>query len=326
MIIWIVILVLAFIAILVALSWLNLEPVEKSALHDAVAENGHTLLALSAIVAVPITALIPLPDYLPRWTIPTTIMTLWGLFVAIYWDKKVVPASVLTLAPPSPLLPGVVSPPTTVPPFALDGDVVKNYRWLFTPHNGLPVEMRLELALSTERYQSARAEPRRPVGDWAHYATTDMPELDTLAASFYRLHLGRQWSTLEQASNVLNFTQACISYALDEDTTPSPEWPRYPIETLMDECGDCEDDVILAAAILKRLGFEVALLYYPGHCALGLAGADGLPGEYVMDPHTNLKYFYGETTAEGWRLGEVPEEYRGRQPEKIEQVYHVVKE
>ena len=40
--------------------------------------------------------------------------------------------------------------------------------------------------------------------------------------------------------------------------------------------GDCGDDVILTAAVLKRLGFDAALLYYPGHCALGVAGADGL--------------------------------------------------
>lgn len=153
-----------------------------------------------------------------------------------------------------------------------------------------------------------------------------MPEVDQLATEFYRLHQGREWSTLLQASNVLCFTQACITYRRDEDTTPAPEWPRYPIETLMDEASDCEDDVILTAAVLKRLGFDVALLYYPGHCALGVAGAAGLPGAYVVDARTDLHYFYGETTAEGWHLGEVPASYGGQSPETIEVVQRVVRD
>ena len=60
----------------------------------------------------------------------------------------------------------------------------------------------------------------------------------------------------------------------------------------MEEVGDCEDDVILTAAVLKRLGFDVALLYYPGHCALGVVGARGLPGTYVV--HEGKEYFYGK--------------------------------
>ena len=88
----------------------------------------------------------------------------------------------------------------------------------------------------------------------------------------------------------------------------------------MDEKGDCEDDVILTAAVLARLGFQVALLYYPDHCALGVAGAENLPGEFVEDPARGRRYFYGETTADGLHIGEVPKEYRGTRPEMIEPV------
>lgn len=94
----------------------------------------------------------------------------------------------------------------------------------------------------------------------------------------------------------------------------------------MAETGDCEDDVILAAAVLKRPGFDVALLYHPGHVALDVAGAGGLPGEYVsiLDGKKTLKYFYGETTAEDWLLGEVPKHYHEQKPSVVEKIRRLV--
>ena len=76
----------------------------------------------------------------------------------------------------------------------------------------------------------------------------------------------------------------------------------------MEEVGDCEDQAILTTALLKRMGYDVALLLCPGHAAVGVAGAEGLPGSYVEDPTTGVRYFYAETTTDGWRLGEFPAE------------------
>lgn len=48
-----------------------------------------------------------------------------------------------------------------------------------------------------------------------------------------------------------NFVQAAINYAYD------PAWyeyPKYPIETLVDETGDCEDTAILYASLVRTLG------------------------------------------------------------------------
>lgn len=48
-----------------------------------------------------------------------------------------------------------------------------------------------------------------------------------------------------------NFVQAAIDYTYD------PAWyeyPRYPIETLVDETGDCEDTAILYVSLVRTLG------------------------------------------------------------------------
>ena len=104
--------------------------------------------------------------------------------------------------------------------------------------------------------------------------------------------------------------QECIEYAFDKDTTKLSEWPRYPIETLYEGIGDCEDDAILAAAIMSRLGFKVALLHLPGHCALGIAGVDNLPGTYIEDTKTGTHYYYAEATGKGWEIGKIPEDFK----------------
>lgn len=204
-----------------------------------------------------------------------------------------------------------------------DADLQKTFAWRYAPE-GDPEEHQVELTISQSSYQAFRAEPRRPRGQWAGFVTASAPELDALVAAFGRLHRQKDWSRLKKASNVLAFVQQCIRYDSDLHTTVAGEWPRYPLETLVDGVGDCEDNVILAAAVLKRMGFNVALLYYPGHCALGVAGAEDLPGVYVEDSQTGVRYFYGETTAKGWSLGQVPPKYRQMSPEGIEVVRMMV--
>ena len=100
-------------------------------------------------------------------------------------------------------------------------------------------------------------------------------------------------------------------------TTGHEDWPRYPIETLADCTGDCEDVAILCAAILARLGFQVILLVYERHLAFAVAGAEKLKGAYITNPRTGARCFYGEATAKGWCLGEVPKAYAGIDPVEV---------
>jgi len=208
-------------------------------------------------------------------------------------------------------------------PAAASDDLHRTYSWAYSPADE-PIEHQVSLVLSRPRYETLRAKLRPRQGEWAPLVTEPSPELDVLADAFSGLHRQHAWSSLERAGNVLAFVQQCIRFADDQQTTPAREWPRYPLETLVDGTGDCEDDVILAAAILKRLGYEVALLYFPGHCALGVGGAQDLPGRYVADPQTGVKYFYGEVTPHGRGLGEVPPKYREVPPSGIEVIRMVV--
>jgi len=181
------------------------------------------------------------------------------------------------------------------------------------------VNQEIKLNISRARYEQYHQKERER-NAYNVYSEEEMPEIRELTQSFFKLHSEHNWSTYNQAFNILTFVQSCFPYSFDKDSVNKIDWFRYPIETLMDGTGDCEDVAILCAAILARLGFSTVLLDYPGHVAFGVQAAGNLKGEYVFDENTGKKYYYGEATAKGWRLGEIPPSYREIKPEKIFQI------
>ncbi len=108
-------------------------------------------------------------------------------------------------------------------------------------------------------------------------------------------------------SQKVNFVVAFIQslpYTVDSVTTPYKEYPRYPIQTLFDRGGDCEDTSILAATLLDRMGYDVALLHLRDarHMAVGVSTA--VTGSYYE--YKGKKYYYLETTGDGWQIGQIP--------------------
>ena len=85
-------------------------------------------------------------------------------------------------------------------------------------------------------------------------------------------------------------------------TTGYDEFRRYAIETLIEGGGDCEDTTILVGAILRGLGEKTALIFTPGHIALGVSG--NFTGTSVT--YNGTEYYYCETTGTGWTVGTLP--------------------
>ena len=96
-------------------------------------------------------------------------------------------------------------------------------------------------------------------------------------------------------------------------TTPYDNYPRYPIETLVDQGGDSQDTSILAAALLSRLEYNVVLFDFDTkkHMAIGvdMPGTGGYSWEFQAK-----RYYYLETTGDALILGDCPPEYRYIQP------------
>jgi hypothetical protein len=99
-----------------------------------------------------------------------------------------------------------------------------------------------------------------------------------------------------------------MPYTVDWETKSRDEYPRYPVETLFDRGGDCEDTSILVATLLDSLGIDVVLLELidENHMAVGV----NVPVSYgTYYEYGGEEYFYLETTSDGWKVGQFPPDF-----------------
>lgn len=151
-------------------------------------------------------------------------------------------------------------------------------------------------------------------------------------------------SDMQKVNVLLKFTQY-IEYKTDTETKGLSEYWKYPLETLFEQNGDCEDTSILFCAIGKAMGYDTALMLFSGHATGGINITDvGYTVSQVCDieqkqifytsysyssysyyiPDGNKKisvyyedehekkdtggrfYFYCETTSTGYKVMDIP--------------------
>ena len=116
-------------------------------------------------------------------------------------------------------------------------------------------------------------------------------------------------SVLQEVGNVVCFTRS-IPYATDEETHGVPEYANYPVETLYDKAGDCEDHAILSACLLFYLGHDVGLFFLKfadtAHAAMGYNTKEG-SGPFSVRANNGNEYYYVETvpTDDFEQIGEI---------------------
>ena len=111
---------------------------------------------------------------------------------------------------------------------------------------------------------------------------------------------------VDMGQMVLNFVQT-MPYQYDNITYEIQDYWVYPLETLYQGKGDCEDKSFLYASIMIAMGYDCALLFFEDHVAVGLGLASVPGGQYYND--TGIHYYYCETTSQGWTIGDIPDEY-----------------
>lgn len=210
---------------------------------------------------------------------------------------------------PTPVLP--IQDPTPAP--AGETTIMREFRW--TAIDGGVQTATLEVPQSL--FTKERATPRiQDPSAWGRYALSEeeSPYLQDLARQIASPHFNTPDEDYYRVMNVLFFVQQ-VPYVCDNATesytdgaVPSHalhladgvEYPKYPIETLVDGKGDCEDSSILSAALLGIMGYDAVLLKYSDHMALGvqMTGfgpyyADYTPKYYEFG---GKRYYYVETT------------------------------
>jgi len=156
--------------------------------------------------------------------------------------------------------------------------------------------------------------------DWYKYVLDEDDDayIETLAvnlydaiAPYYADLLSTYHGFLQFA---LDFVTAAIPYTFD--SLPD-EWPRYPLETLVEVAGDCEDTGILYCSIVRSYTPSTHLIFFPTHVASAvpvswdfIESCDYSVGYYEYD---GTYYVFCETTGDPpdyWQVGELPDSLR----------------
>jgi len=220
---------------------------------------------------------------------------------------------------PTPLAPDVFPPAPTVEILpqirempVRDTYLTRDFVWEYGFN-----EWTWELDINQTAYDYYKALPRPPTRNYSIYAThpSDDKYINNLIEKIRQAGENNGYSEWEIISMAVAFVQS-LDYTNDNETTGFDEYPRYPLETLVDGGGDCEDTAILAASLINSMGYGVVLLRIddlPGnksHMAVGVKCSDDFPG--ASWSYEGDKYYYLETTASGWQIGQLPEEYQGK--------------
>ena len=168
------------------------------------------------------------------------------------------------------------------------------------------VERSITITVPEQLYTYYSEKERYQTTDYRGYLLHPMDDhyVEVLLYEFNLIQVDEGLSEENKTDLIISFIQN-MDYTLDPDSKGLTEYPRFPVETLVDEGGDCEDTGILMASLLDDMGYNVSLILMPDHLAVGVeVNATGV--HWVYD---NVTYYYLETTAPGWDAGEVPPEH-----------------
>ncbi len=183
-----------------------------------------------------------------------------------------------------------------------DGIVVKEFNWV---HNSNNYDYSMSI-LYSDYLEYYNDDISRRTGSVEHdrsFVTSNDKYITKIATDFAKMTEGM--SDKDIVNFILCFTQY-IEYQSDEVYMGVGEYWKYPLETLFDQGGDCEDTSILYCAIASAMGYDSTLLLFYGHMMAAVA-AEGCSGDGVTFTADNVSMYFCETTAAGYDVGECPD-------------------
>ncbi|HEY3420106.1 MAG TPA: hypothetical protein VGK23_06095 [Methanomassiliicoccales archaeon] len=193
--------------------------------------------------------------------------------------------------------------------------LLRSYSWNYGGHG-----FHLNLSISGPAYYAQKNENGQPLNLlYPNFAAHVNSSSDFVrqAASEIKKYAASLGYNQEQTLNLAMAFVQSIPYGLDLNTTGHVEYLRYPVETLVDGVGDCDCTSILLLSLIQtpELGYDGVLLEYDGsngdsgHMAVGVAGQfSGMYHTYTYYTFLGVKYYYCESTSEGYLAGMIPDE------------------
>jgi len=187
--------------------------------------------------------------------------------------------------------------------------IYNEYNWFYSG-----IEWRWDINIPKSIYDYYKDIPRCLITNYSEYIThpDDDRSIEKITTEINRISEVYGFSEKEKIEFTTAFVQA-FDYATDLSTTGYEDYTRFPIETLVEQQGDCEDTSIMLASLLDSLDVETALVYFPEtrfdmpHMGIAISGIDSLYGTHWE--YNDRDYYYIETTVEGLKIGAIPGEW-----------------
>ncbi|MGD0993970.1 MAG: hypothetical protein ABR909_00430 [Candidatus Bathyarchaeia archaeon] len=146
------------------------------------------------------------------------------------------------------------------------------------------------------------------LADFGFFTTTQDNYMQTLADKLNETATQLGYGSCDEVNFVLAFVQS-IPYKMDNASIGYQDYPRFPVETLVDDVGDCKSHSILFATLMLIMGYGTVFINPPDHLAVGVLG-NNLQGTCCTC--NNQTYYYCETTGVGFTIGELPQQFTGQ--------------
>ncbi|RLF59880.1 MAG: hypothetical protein DRN27_01340 [Thermoplasmata archaeon] len=174
----------------------------------------------------------------------------------------------------------------------------------------------ISLNISTDKYNwyTQRDVNRSPqhIGKnkMVSFVTENDEVIQDLTLKILEIANQNNYNNSETINLILSFIQKNIDYKEDILSKNTEEYWKFPIETLVEKNGDCEDSSILFQSIIKNTDYDVIMLFYiiddeTGHLASGVCIDENINGDVIE--YKNKNYYYCETTSNGFVFGVKPE-------------------
>ena len=255
----------------------------------------------------------------PKWPIIGVAILILAcfLFAALFaWQSGLLPDLALFSGASKPI------EITPIPTASGGKTIERQYRWIYGGHS-----CSLTLQVPESLYGYYIRMERAPVEDYSIYVTHPLDDNFTasIATELRRQAVGQHYDDEE----TVNFTASFVQNLRYEAEVNEHEYPKYPVETLVDRGGDCEDLAVLTAALLHDMGYDAVLLKFAppkeddaGHMAAGVAVTGMLKGQsYRFEGKT---YYYLETTSE-WPVGTIPDGILSKYDGDADAIYKLVR-
>lgn len=184
---------------------------------------------------------------------------------------------------------------------------------------------RLRMPVDAAVYTGARSGSKSailyrevPDDEWipAYYiAFIDDPHQEALYAGLLSAFSGIRDENGLDPDRYLEMITAFVQSIPYEDH-PGGAPPKFPVETVAERTGDCDDKSLLLAALLSRAGYDVALLNFieHSHMGVGVAADTGTYGStgyaFIETTDYNFVGVVPENLANGVRLSGDPQVIR----------------